>query len=506
MIMFYQREEMRHRISLLFLLGLFALFQTLNAQSKDSRSDSISLVFLHVNDTHGHFEPFDMGDKKNVGGIARMATLIKSIREENEERTLLFHAGDIFSRGDPLTVYYAGKLNMLVMDTIGYDVLTPGNGEFYTGIHNLLELTALVQFPTVLANVVYKNNGERLFPAYVIKDIAGVKIGILGLGHTWKEHPSAWSLETEDPVSTARQFLPYLRKNTDIVIALTHLGLEQDMRLAKELPELDIIIGGHSHHFLDTPKRVPKPDGKEGIVITQAGTFGLALGRLDVHLKKDSAGKYQIQKINGKLLHVDQNVKEDRDIHSLIKRYSEPLSEVICTSKVRLENPSEGPNPMGNLMVRAIHTILDADAALLFRPAIHDGILPGNVTLERICRIHKWRSRIFDLTITGDQLQDILAQQNVMTSGISYQKTENDVSILKIGSREFDRNKFYTVLTDEALLAAIPFARNIPLRETSERVDTALIKYLRQLKVIEGVFEEPALGYALQTSSISVIF
>ncbi len=489
-------KEQAIKKQLIIYCVCFIIFtQAISVCCSASKSEFVDLVILHVNDTHGRLFPFDTKEAKNIGGIARMATLIKNIREENKGRTLVLHAGDVFSRGGPLTVYYGGEVNMMAMAAIGYNAFTPGNGEFYFGVENLRQQTVLVKFPTLFANVVYKKDGKRIFQPYVIKEIAGVKIAILGLGFIRENHPSAWPLELQDPVVVAKKFLPLLRSKADLVIALTHIGLEEDKRLAAEAPQIDIIVGGHSHNKLDKLLRIPRPDGAEvlnlfqrndsdgaargEVIITQAGDYSQFLGRIDLRLQSDKSGKCHVSDVEGKLLSVDSSIKENEKVVKLLKRYSEPISEVICNSKVALTNPDKGNSPMGNLVVEALRVSTDADVALLDRSAVRGEIKPGEVTIADICRIHPWRNRVLKLTLTGAQLQQVLAEQDILTSGCSYLNVDGKIKDLKISLSPVELNKTYKVVAGEFLLGLSPSLREISFTETGERVDSILLKYLK---------------------------
>jgi 2',3'-cyclic-nucleotide 2'-phosphodiesterase (5'-nucleotidase family) len=491
---FAQMEESMTRKRFVFFLCLLIFAQSFSIRGDEAKQEyeggftdanHVDLVILHINDTHGRLLPFDAQDQKSIGGIARLATLIKKIRNENAGRVLVLHAGDILSRGDTLTVYYGGEVDLAAMNAMDYDAFTPGNGEFYFGIENLRQQTALVRFPTLLANVVYRKDEKMVFQPYIIKDVAGIKVAILGLGFIRQEHPSAWPLILQDPIVVAKKYVPLLRKQADIVIALTHIGLEQDKKLAAEVPQIDIIVGGHSHNQLDTPLRIPKPDGTGEVIVVQAGDYGRFLGRLDIRLQKNENSQYYITKVEGQLLPIDSRIKEDIEINKLLKRYSEPLEEVLCTSEVTLTNPDSGDNPMGNLVVEALRSETNADVALLDRSAVQSGIGPGDITVADVFRIHPWRNRVLKLTLTGAQLQQILTKHDIFTVGCSFQKVEGEIKNLNIGKSPADSKKPYEVVAGEYLVGLVPDLREIPFDETGYRVDTILQNYLRRIDVIK---------------------
>ncbi len=461
-------------LALLFSWGCDAL----------ARPESVRLVILHVNDTHGHLYPHDYRGQWNVGGAARMATLIKGVRKDHPGETLVLHAGDVFSRGGPLTVYSGGLADMLALDAMGVDVMIPGNGEFYTGVDNLLHHAAAVSFPVVLANVFFKDSGERLFPPSVILEVGGIKVGVLGLGFFYANHPAAWHLKAERPEVEARKHLPDLLGRVELVIALTHLGQEVDRQLAAEVEGIDIIVGAHSHDYLETPVTLAGPGGKK-VIYVQAGIFGTHVGRLDLHLRAGSDGSYTLERSEGRLCPVTAELDDDPEVAELLEKESEPLKEVLCISNVALDFPSEGPNPMGNFIAEAMLANFPADAALFYRDAVHSGILPGPVTIEDVCRIHRWRSRIVRMSLTGEQLVQVLAGPKVLAHGLTFERMEGAVRDLRVGGKAVDLKKRYDIVADEALVMNSEPLQGIEFQETGERVDSMLIMHLRTLRKIE---------------------
>jgi 2',3'-cyclic-nucleotide 2'-phosphodiesterase (5'-nucleotidase family) len=450
-----------------------------------ARPESVHLVILHVNDTHGHLYAHDFEKQWNVGGAARMATVIKGIRNENPERTLVLHAGDIFSRGGPLTVYYGGKVDMLSLDAMGFDVMVPGNGEFYTGVDNLMQNAAAVDFSVTLANVFFKDSDKRLFPPYVIREVAGIRIGILGLGFFYDNHPAAWNLRSERPEVEALRHLPDLRREVDLVIALTHLGKNMDSQLAAQVPDIDVIVGAHSHDYIEKPETLTGPDGNE-VIYVQAGIFGTHVGRLDLYLEQTPDGNFTLSRMEGRLMPVTAGIEQDPEVSELLEAYADPLKEVLCVSKIELGFPSEGPCPMGDFIAEAMYLNFPADAALFYRDAVHSGIVPGPVTIEDVCRIHRWRSRVVRMSLSGDQLQEVLTGPKVLAHGLSYIRTDEGISELLIRGSAVDQEKSYNIVADEALIMNSEPLQGISFRETGERVDTVLIKHLKKIRVLEN--------------------
>jgi len=288
-------------------------------QPQTRPADAVQLTILHVNDTHGQLET-----KGNSGGIARLATKLDDIRTAcSDQPVLLLHAGDILSRGDALTRRTRGAANFALMNHLQFDALTPGNGEYYDGVANLQARIAQAKFPTLSANVKLKSTGRCLSKPYVIIDAGGVKVAILGLCFVRTDLPSAAPLEVADPILVARAFVEELRKKrADVVVLLTHLGFLDDIRLAAQVPGIDLIVGGHSHNVLPNGHLVRGPDGAD-VLIVQAGDYYRYLGRVDLKLRK-TGGSYEIFSAKARLIPLDEQVRLDPTVTAMIARLASP--------------------------------------------------------------------------------------------------------------------------------------------------------------------------------------
>jgi 5'-nucleotidase len=254
---------------------------------------------LHTNDTHARLDPFPDNHPTlgGLGGIARRAAAVKQIRAE-QPNTLLVDAGDIF-QGTPYFNFFKGTIDLELMSEMGYAASTLGNHEFDIGIDGFCESANSAAFPFINCNYDFGNEPMKQFMQPYITRMAGpMKVGITGCGIDLQGLvlPSMWGgITYSDPVEPVRKMAQYLRKTErcDVVICLSHLGYEygdtkvSDKVLAQQVPELDIVIGGHTHTFLETPFVVDHGTHKN--VVTQAGWGGAVLGRLDVTF--NDAGK-----------------------------------------------------------------------------------------------------------------------------------------------------------------------------------------------------------------------
>ena len=247
-----------------------------------------NLTILYFNDIHGHLEPWkpDAKSDATIGGIARIATVVERIRRENRalrRSTVLLQAGDIL-QGTPLSAVYQGEPDIECFNIMGVDAMTLGNHEFDFGKSNVAKLVERADFPILSANVFW-TDGRPFARASTVVESNGLRVGILGL--TTAETPSTTfptnvaDLTFDDPIRAARYAVPVLEPHCDIVIALTHLGIPEDRRLAAAVPAIDVIVGGHTHAKLITPERVGNT------VIVQAQDYGRFLGRLDLRIEPD---------------------------------------------------------------------------------------------------------------------------------------------------------------------------------------------------------------------------
>ena len=467
-----------------FLVRLLLCLTLVSGSSVIWAENPIHLIVLHVNDTHGKSQPHETNNQTNIGGIARLSSLVKNIRQENPKNVLFLHAGDIFSRGDPVTVYYGGHVNLLAFEKMGVDAITPGNGEFYFGIDNLQRQTARVSTPFVHANVTYKRHGGSIFPPYLIKNINGVRIGILGLGLIRTHHHSSQKLELGNPIEIAKKFVPELRPKVDFLIALTHIGVKNDTLLAKAVPELDLIVGGDSHTQLDSPLRFPRANGKGEVAVVQARHYFEFLGRVDVKLDK-TEDHYAVAKIDGRLIPIDAKIESDPEIEALRKRYGDSLDEVICRTEIDLPNLGGKSSPLGDLVAKAVHNQTRADLAILYGNSGFPGLKAGDIRLADVSQIRLYHGPVATARLTGVQIEALLSERFFITSGCQFDKVENHVTNLMINGKPADPAATYLVATEKLVVFRSAVFDSLKVDLTGQRVDTALEGYLRRVSVIQ---------------------
>jgi len=254
------------------------------------------LTILYTNDTHARLDPFPDNATQfaGLGGIAKRANLVNEIRKR-ENDVLLFDAGDVF-QGTPWFDVYGGEVDLKLMSEMQYDAMAVGNHEFDYGLDLLAKTAAMADFPILAANYGTHNTPlDGVIRRFTIREMAGIRVGIFGLGIGLEGvvDPQLYgAIRSRDPEIWAKGMVRSLRRfhNCDIVICLSHLGYRygdpgrmDDVKLAGIVDGIDVIIGGHTHTFLDRPDIIANPSGSKTIV-TQMGHSGIRLGRIDLIL------------------------------------------------------------------------------------------------------------------------------------------------------------------------------------------------------------------------------
>jgi 5'-nucleotidase len=264
-------------------------------------SKEVQITLLHTNDVHSHIDPFPATHARNpnMGGVARRATLINQIRKENPN-TLLLDAGDIF-QGTPYFNFYGGELEFKLMSLMQYDASTIGNHDFDNGIDGLLAQLPHAKFDFLSANYDFTNTVlDSFVKPYKTYVKEGIKIGVFGLGieldglvnkDLYKE------TQYLNPIEMAQETTHILKfdESCDLIVCLSHLGYDYDrnrkkigdLELAEKTEHIDLIIGGHTHTFLDKPTVTQNKNG-DPVLVNQVGCYGINLGRVDFYFESDS--------------------------------------------------------------------------------------------------------------------------------------------------------------------------------------------------------------------------
>lgn len=406
------RPYLASRLALLIALGL----------AGPAWAARTALTILHTNDLHGHLEPWDGWGElagRRVGGLDRVATIVKRVRTEvGARKVLLLDGGDTI--GDTLIAARTeGRAIISAMNAIGYDAMVVGNHEPDFGRQALVERMREARFPVLAANIVNSETGKSFATPYRILDVNGVRVGVLGLSYPntalTTARKNVASLAFRDGIETAREFVPRLRKEgAAIVIVLTHLGLSSDEQLARQVPGIDVIVGGHSHNRLRQARRVGET------LIVQAGAHGSDVGRLDLEIDNGRVVAHRRD-----LILVDNaRVAADPEIAALIKSSLEPLerdmkqgigkaAQTITRAQTiggEEPKPRDEQSPADSLFADIVRSATATDIAIL--PGVGYGVAlaPGPIRAADLRNLIPHDSKIVTMTLTGAQIREILEQ------------------------------------------------------------------------------------------------
>ena len=367
-------------VSLFSAVGLEA--KTVKKGNKESTASTFELNVAHINDHHSHLEEEKMPLKLNgqtvtatIGGLPRVAQEIKDFRKNNKN-TLVLHAGDAVTG----TLYYTlfeGKADAELMNVINFDAFTLGNHEFDDGNKVLKSFLDALTIPIVSSNVVPDKGSilEGKWKPYLIKNVGGQKIGIIGIDVVKKTKESSNpgdDVKFLDEVETARKYVKKLQdEGINKIIVLSHAGYEKNVEIGEKVDGVDLIISGDTHYLLgkefeqfglvpekpDYPKKVNSPDGNP-VYIAEAWNYSYLLGEMKAKFDKNGVIKeliptpkvligdtFEIKNAEGKVVQLGEKekaviinsiknnknikvVKNDPVTQKLLERYQKEKTEL----------------------------------------------------------------------------------------------------------------------------------------------------------------------------------
>jgi len=416
--------------SIIVLALIFATFPFAGQGS----ARRVQIVILGTTDQHGNIFPIDYyTDKRDNRGLAKLATLIKRVRKESPN-VVLIDSGDTI-QGTPLEYYHNKKNNnppdpmMLGMNALQFDAMAVGNHEYNFGLKVLEKARSEAKFPWLSANTYDKGTGETHYKPYIVKEVEGVRVGILGLTTpgipTWENPPNYPGLEFHEPLLEAKKWVPILRgkEHADVVVIAMHMGIEADLRtgeinpgqvrnenqamaIAKQVPGVDLIFMGHTHR--DVPSLVIN-----GVLLTQANFWGRHLARADLYLE-NVANKWRIYARSARTIPVDDKVDADEEILKLGEPYNREtqawLSREIGESA---EDLSAEQAPFRDTAILDLIQRVQLEAgkaqvsmAAVFNPQAR--IAKGPVTVRNIAGLYVYENTLVVIEVSGRQLKDAL--------------------------------------------------------------------------------------------------
>lgn len=416
---------MKWAIRLYTILFIWAFFIGIAFHNALVEQQNFSLRLLHTNDHHAHLEPVAVGDRL-YGGISRRKTLIDTLNSQQKTPTLLLDAGDIF-QGTLYFNKYLGQADLPFYNQMNYAAVTIGNHEFDRGPDILAEFIKGATFPMVSSNLEIDANSplSDLIKSWIILSVNGQKIGILGLTTPDTQILSSpgEAIKFIDPIVAAEKTVKILNnQGVNKIIALTHLGISEDIKLAQQVDGIDVIIGGHSHTPLGNmpgatlpyPIVEKSPNGDNVLVVTD-GEWGKYLGDLQVSF--DHQGHAITW--SGSPHAVNKTINPHKDFESQLQVFKAPLEELQNTVIGKTDNLLDGDRlkirsietNLGNLISDAILDKMKPDGgeiAIVNGGGIRGSIPAGNITLSQVMEVLPFGNTIARCDLTGTEIKQLL--------------------------------------------------------------------------------------------------
>jgi 5'-nucleotidase / UDP-sugar diphosphatase len=470
-----------------------------------------SLTIFHTNDTHGHLLPFSYPDagagsdiaktihRKNIGGIARRAALVKRLRKElNQKGTAvwLVDAGDI-TDGTPFSTAYQGEADVAAMNAASYDYSTLGNHEFNTSLAKLKKLLSLFRYPVLCANAV-ENSGRPLTQASDIKDLGPLKIGIFGLvtRDSASYQAAKEGVTISDEIETSRRMARALRPRADIVIALSHAGEKVDEQIAAAVPGIDVIIGGHSHSRIPLGNLIPhsgrsKASEVNGTIIVQAHQWGGELGRLDLYFEKDRSGTWHISPdYRERLIPITSDVPEDPEVAAVVARYWELIASRYGTviGRAAADFVARGDDlAQYNLVADAIRDTFKTDVEFENLGGVRAELAAGKITFEDLVNMDPFNNTVATFSIDGKTLKEILTKSQPAVSGIEYKLVKGRLTKATVQGQEIKEDRIYTGAANSYFAAMA--MKGIETKDTRQQRIDVVMDYIRKKGTVKPSYD-----------------
>ena len=429
----------------------------------------VLLSIMQMNDSHAYFELhqemfWEDGQAvyRQAGGYARIAAIAKQIRAENPGHVLFCDCGDTLHGTYP-ALKTNGEAMIPVLNALCLDAMT-AHWEFAYGPAIVKKRAAELGFPILAINIYDQTSNNRLFPPYIVKEVGGLRIGLVGIASNIIDKTMPPSYSEGIKFTLGRDELPDIieilqsKEKTDLIILISHLGFPQDMKLLSEVKGIDICLSGHTHNRLFSPILQDKT------IVIQSGCDGSFLGRLDLEIEDKKIVDYR-----HRLIEVASNVIPDPEVEDLVHRalapYKEELSKVVGQTATALNRATTLESTMDNFLLQAL--LENTGAQLAFSNGWRFGapIVPGDITLNDLFNMIPMNPPVSTVELTGKEILEMLEENLERTFSCDpylqmggyvkrclglnlYFKIENPsghrIQKLFIGNEEVDPDHFYT--------------------------------------------------------------
>ena len=489
---------------------LFTILFTLICINISPAEETAKILLLYTNDIHGHIMPYEDSTiapaPEKIGGFQYLSTLIKNERSKNPEGTLLLDGGDI-AQGNLYSNMAYGIPVIELMNVIGYDGGVLGNHDFDWGEQKLVNMISAAKFPLLACNLIKMEDGSFIDGTipYIIKNINGIRIGIIGIACTDTSvlsaeinHGKFYFLSGEE---TLKYYIPVLKEihKVNLIIVISHLGYEKDIELADNISGIDIIVGSHSHKVIDTPVV------KNNTIILQAGKYLSCLGKLELEVDKNTK---KIVSHKGELVKIlDSKIEADREVEKLLDKYREKYenlgNKIIGETSVELTKNNKEECNLGNLIADIIKISAKSDIALINTGGLREDIPKGKITMEKLYGVFPFENMIISMDLKGKYIKDIVetcftgnhAILQVSGLKIKYDSSKPDkeqVIEILVNNKPIQEEKNYRIATVDFLAAGGDGYDEFKKGENLQNVmfaRDAIIKYFKEYSPVTDPIE-----------------
>lgn len=468
-----------------------------------------TLTILQINDTHAyldlHPEVFWSGTGfvyRPAGGFARIATLVRDVRRERGERVLFCDNGDTLHGTYP-AVATQGAALVPILNALGPDAMT-AHWDFGYGPQVLQQRVAELHYPLLAANVFHSDNGEHAFDPYMVREIGGVRVGVIGLASNMVDKTMPPHFGEGLRFTLGRDELPAIiellrsKERVDLIVLLSHLGFPQDVQLVADVAGIDVCLSGHTHN------RLFKPAVVGDTLVIQSGSHGAFVGRLDLELEHGRVVDYRHRLIN-----VSEDIVPDGELESLVHAalalFAAELSEVVGETRTALNRATTLEATTDNLLLQALLDVTGAEIALSNGWRYGAPILPGPITLNDLYNIVPMNPPVETVELQGAELIELLEENLERTFArdpyqqlggylkralglTAYIKIENPrgqrLQQLFVGNREVDPSHVYQVafVTEQG----VPSKFGAHRQQHGERAVEAMRSYLQRNRPVSA--------------------
>jgi 5'-nucleotidase/UDP-sugar diphosphatase len=480
--------------------------------SADPSKRWFRLTILHTNDTHGHLLPFSypegvapespvaqLAQRTNIGGVARRATVIRQLREQLQPYpALVIDAGD-YMDGTPFSLEFRGEADVACMNACGYDLRHAGQPRVQQPAGGGAAPGADGTLPDSSANLRYRDTGEPLVPPYVITQVGELRVALFGLviTDTQNYRGARERVQVLNPFEVTRQLVPQLRQQADVVILISHLGIGDDERLARDVPGIDVIVGGHSHTRLAEPRFIEwqqkAPVNLGGTVIVQAHQWGGELGRLDLLFWRDiDTNRLELVGYKGQLIPITADIPDHAETQRVLNRYWKRIAGKYgrVVGEATDDFVQRGDDFAHYYLVSdAVRASFGVDFDMQNMFGIRIELARGAITYHDLARMMPFGNTVVRFEITGRDLKRLLAEQRPTVSGIRYRVQNRQLIEATINGAPIEDDRVYKGTTNSYFADRALKPLGVSYADTGKVLLDVVADYIRKQRRVSPAYD-----------------